>query len=87
MLKVYKTVWCPHCSATIDFLRDHNVPFEMIDMDHVDPELEARIVEVNGGEDWVVPTLEYRGKWRPGEVFNAEKLREDLKKLGIHIPC
>lgn len=38
---------------------------------------------MNGGDDWVVPTLEYNGKWRPGEVFNPEKLEKDLKNLGV----
>ena len=42
-----------------------------------------KVVEVNGGDDWVVPTLEYNGKWRPGKVFNAAELEADLRAWGI----
>ena len=42
-----------------------------------------KVVEVNGGDDWVVPTMEYNGKWRPGQVFDAGKLEADLKAWGV----
>lgn len=87
MLKVYATDWCPHCRATLAFLEKHGIPFEVIDMDTADPETTAMIIKVNGGDDWVVPTLEYNGKWRAGKVFNETGLKTDLEKLGIKIPC
>ena len=87
MLKVYAAEWCPHCIATVKFLTEHKVPFEYVDMEKTDPETEALIVKVNGGDDWVVPTLENDGKWRPGEVFNERKLTEDLKRLGVRLSC
>lgn len=87
MLKVYATEWCPHCRATVDYLKRKGIAFEWIDMDKADAATEARVIAVNGGDDWVVPTLENEGKWRPGEVFNADKLEADLNKLGVKIPC
>jgi len=43
------------------------------------------VVRVNGGEDWVVPTLEFNGKWRPGKVFNEMELDFDLRTMGVSL--
>lgn len=86
MLHVYVVKWCPHCRKTIEFLKKHNIDFEYTDMDSADAATEQKISKVNGG-DWIVPTLENNGKWRPGEPYNEEKLADDLRKLGIDIPC
>jgi len=87
MLKVYAATWCPHCQATMAYLKKKGIPFEFIDIEQADAETEAKVVEINGGDDWVVPSLENAGKWRPGEVFDEVKLAADLKKLGVEIPC
>ena len=42
-----------------------------------------RTADVNGGDDWVVPTLEYNGQWRPGQVYDPVKLEQDLRKWGL----
>lgn len=42
-----------------------------------------KIIEVNGGDDWVVPTLEYKEQWRKGKFFNEFELHFDLQKLGM----
>lgn len=82
MLKVYAAEWCPHCRATVDFLRRNHIPFEYVDMDSVSRETEKKLDEVNGGE-WIVPTLEWNGQWRPGRKFSEAELRRDLKNWGI----
>ena len=82
MLNVYATRWCPHCTRTVEFLTERKIPFRTIDMDRVDPETERRVVEANGGDDWVVPTLEFNGRWRPGAFFNAVELEADLRRMG-----
>ena len=41
------------------------------------------MIDVNGGDDWVVPTLEYNGQWRPGQVYDPVKLEQDLRKWGL----
>lgn len=83
MLKVYYWSLCPHCRRTIEFLKKHNVPFVTLDIEKQSPDVIQKIVDVNGGDDWVVPTLEYNGKWRPGEVFNPEKLTSQLKNWSL----
>ena len=42
-----------------------------------------KVIEVNGGDDWVVPTMEYNGQWRPGQVFDAARLEADMKAWGL----
>ena len=79
MLKVYYWDVCPHCHKTMDFLKSKKIPFEALDIERQPESVVAKVIEVNGGEDWVVPTLEYKGKWRAGQVFDAHKLEADLK--------
>ena len=42
-----------------------------------------KVIEVNGGIDWVVPTLEYNGRWREGKIFNPCELLKDLKQMKV----
>ncbi len=83
MLNVYAAEWCPHCRATMEYLRSNNIPFEYHNIEKQSEKVLNKIIEVNGGDDWVVPTLEYNGKWRPGKVFNPEELEHDIKKMGL----
>ena len=83
MLKVYAADWCPHCHATVNFLEKKKIPFEYMDIEKADSKIVNQVIEVNGGEDWVVPTMQYEDKWRPGKVFNEEVLENDLKELGV----
>lgn len=83
VLKVYAARWCPHCVRTTDWLEGRGIPFDYVDMDEVPPEVEKRVVEANGGGDWVVPTLEFAGRWRPGKFFRPAELEADLKSMGV----
>ncbi|HOK41153.1 MAG TPA: glutaredoxin family protein [bacterium] len=83
MLNVYAANWCPHCKKTIKYLEEHNIPYKYFEIEEQPEEVIKKVVEVNGGEDWVVPTLEYNGKWREGKKFNEKELEEDLRKLGV----
>ena len=83
MLKVYAAYWCPHCLATVNFLVKKKIPFEYMDIEKAEAKIVNQVIEVNGGEDWVVPTMQYEDKWRPGKVFNEEVLENDLKELGV----
>lgn len=83
MLKVYSAHWCPHCRDTISFLERNQIPFEVIDIESQPEDVVKKIIEVNGGDDWVIPTLEFNGKFREGKVFNEEELKSDLAALGI----
>lgn len=86
MLKVYAVDWCPHCIRTIEYLKLNRIEFDYIDVEEQDGPVVDKIVEINGGEDWIVPTLEYNGRWRGGKAFNEAELAADLKELGVPLP-
>ena len=83
MLKVYAWNVCPHCRRTVEWLKAHEVPYEYLEIEEQPPEVVRKVVEVNGGDDWVVPTMEYNGRWRPGKVFDAAELEADLRAWGV----
>ena len=83
MLKVFAADWCPHCTQTIEYLKKNNIEFKYIDIESQPEIVVKEIIRVNGGDDWVVPTLEFNGKWRPGKVFNEIELTFDLKRMGV----
>ena len=84
MLNIYATDWCPHCTKTVNFLKKHKIQYNYINMDKdVTNEQLRKVIEVNGGDDWVVPTLEFNGKWREGKFFNAEQLMKELTQMGV----
>ncbi len=83
MLKVYAAIWCPHCTKTVEYLKKNNIEFEYIEIEKQSETIINQIIEVNGGDDWVVPTLEFNGKWREGKIFNELELSSDLIKLGL----
>ncbi len=83
MLNVYAAKWCPHCTKTIAYLKKNQIEFEYIEIEEQPETIIQKIIEVNGGDDWVVPTLEFKGKWRVGKIFNEIELSFDLKQLGL----
>ena len=83
VLQVYGWDQCPHTRHAVECLKEHNIPFDYHEIEEESRNVIEKVIDVNGGDDWVVPTLEYNGKWRPGEVFNPEKLEKDLKILGV----
>ncbi|MBA3036853.1 MAG: glutaredoxin family protein [Desulfobacterium sp.] len=83
MLKVYAANWCPHCKKTVKFLEENNIKFDYIELEEQPQETVKLIIDANGGDDWVVPTLEFNGCWRPGKVYRENELRKDLKDMGV----
>ncbi len=83
MLNVYSALWCSHCQMAEKYLKENNIEFTSINIEAEPEEVVKKVIEVNGGDDWVVPTLEYKGKWRPGKVFNAKELKKDLIVMGV----
>jgi len=83
MLKVYAADWCSHCTKTIEYLKTKKIEFEYIEIEKQPRKIIDKVIEVNGGDDWVVPTLEFNGKWRRGKIFNEFELHFDLGQLGI----
>ncbi len=62
MLKVYGAKWWPHCTDTVLYLKTNNIEFEYFEIEKESEKTVQKIIEVNGGDDWVVPTLEFKGK-------------------------
>jgi len=83
MLNVYAWNQCPHCRMTVEWLKAHNIPIHYLEIEEQPRSVIAKVIEVNGGDDWVVPTLEFQGVWRPGQVFDAAKLEKDLIQMGV----
>ena len=83
MLNVYAAVWCPHCRRTIAYLEENEIEMNYIEIEEQPEDIVQKVVEANGGKDWVVPTLEFQGQWRPGKVFDADELESDLRELGV----
>lgn len=83
MLKIYSSKWCPHCTKTVEYLKNNQIEFEYIEIEEQPEKTIQKIIEVNGGDDWVVPTLEFNGKWRKGKVYNEMELHFDLVQLGV----
>lgn len=83
MLIVYSAFWCPHCIKTEKFLKENNIKFKSVNIETADQATVDEVIKANGGVDWVIPTLEYNGKWRRGKVFNPKELMDDLKELGV----
>jgi len=86
MLKVYAAGWCPHCVKTIEYLDQNKIEFEYVDIEKQSKNIVDKIVDVNGGVDWVVPTLEFNGQWRAGKAFNEKELAADLKEMAVEFP-
>ncbi|OQX24456.1 MAG: NrdH-redoxin [Desulfobacteraceae bacterium IS3] len=83
MLNVYAADWCPHCQQTVAFLKKNAIAFNYINIEKQPEDVVKQVIAVNGGKDWVVPTLEYKGQWREGKVFDADGLKNDLRKMGV----
>ncbi len=83
MLIVYAAKWCPHCVRAMEYLQRKEIKFEYRDIDKQPDEIVQKVIDANGGEDWVIPTLEFEGKWRKGKVFLEDEFERDLKKLGV----
>jgi len=83
MLKIYGSIWCPHCTKTVEYLKNNSIEFEYFEIEKQSENTIKKIIEVNGGDDWVVPTLEFNGKWREGKIYNEKELDYDLQELGL----
>ncbi|MCA1795769.1 MAG: glutaredoxin family protein [Desulfobacteraceae bacterium] len=85
MLHVYAASWCPHCTRTIALLQKHGIAYTWIEIEEQPEAVIEKIIQVNGGDDWVVPTLEYNGKWREGRLYDEMTLLSDLQALGVPV--
>jgi thioredoxin reductase (NADPH) len=59
-LKLYGADWCPDCRRAKNYLKEHNVEFEFIDVD-LDAEATTLVERINKGKR-IIPTLAFLGK-------------------------
>lgn len=78
MLHVYALKSCPHCREAVKWLNERKVPYVYLEVSDQPEPIVKKLIEVNGGDDWVVPTLEFNGKWIPGEAFDPVIFEENL---------
>lgn len=55
MLNVYAWSVCPHCHRTIEWLKEHRIPFHYLEIEEQPKDVIQKVIDVNGGDDWVVP--------------------------------
>lgn len=72
-IKVYSTPHCPWCNAAKNYLKNHNIAFEEIDVS-TDPLLAEELIRKSG--QMGVPVIEIDGEMIIG--FNKELLDELL---------
>ena len=76
-LTIYSTSWCGYCVRLKRQLEREGVPFSEVDIE-ADPESEAFVKEVNGGNA-VVPTL----RFGDGSTLTNPSLRAVKEKLAV----
>ncbi len=72
MVKVYSAPGCPWCSAVKNFLKEHNIAFEEIDVS--DPKNAEEFIKKTG--QMSVPVIDIDGELVIG--FDQQKLKEKL---------
>jgi glutaredoxin-like YruB-family protein len=78
MIKIYSTPTCHYCAVAKDYLKDKNIPFEVID---VKEDLKARehMKQISG--QMGVPVIDISGKIMSG--WNEEEFNNLLKLLEL----
>jgi mycoredoxin len=61
----------------------NHIDFLYIDIEKADDAVVQKVIDANGGKDWVVPTMEFEGKWRKGKKYSDKELDVDLKEMGV----
>lgn len=74
MVKVYSTPTCPYCVALKDFLKEHNIEFEDVD---VSQDEKARDEMVRKSGQMGVPVVEIDGEIVVG--FDKDRISQLLK--------
>jgi mycoredoxin len=76
-IRVYTTSWCPDSRRAKQFLREHQLPFEEIDIE-AHPEAAEFVRRVNNGKR-IVPTFDVGGRAFNCSPFDARKLARELE--------
>ena len=76
-LRIFGATWCPDCRRSKQFLSEHRIPYEWIDIEK-DPQAQAYVQQVNKGKQ-IIPTILFADGSILVEPTNAEL----AQKLGI----
>jgi len=80
---LYSAFWCPDCREAKRFLREHNIPFEDIDIETTAGAADE-VVKQTGRR--AIPQLVIDGEWvqpyKPGRGFLYEEMAE---RLGVSL--
>ncbi len=76
-ITVYGAYWCPDCSRSKQFLGEHQIPYNWVDIE-ADPEGEGYVVSKNGGKR-IIPTIEFPD----GSILVEPSNAELAQKLGL----
>lgn len=71
---VYTTTTCPYCTMMTDYLKEHNISFEEVNV-QIDVKAAQKLVAETG--EMGVPQTKLNGKWIFG--FNPEEVQAALK--------
>lgn len=74
---VYGAFWCPDCRRSKQFLGEHQIPYEWVNIEE-DADAERRVIEMNDGKR-IIPTILFDDGSRLVEPSNAEL----AAKLGL----
>ncbi len=74
---VYGAFWCPDCRRSKQFLGEHQIPYQWVNIEE-DADAERRVIEMNDGKR-IIPTILFADGSRLVEPSNAEL----AAKLGL----
>lgn len=74
---VYGAFWCPDCRRSKQFLGEHQIPYQWVNIEE-DADAEQRVIEMNDGKR-IIPTIVFPDGSRLVEPSNAEL----AAKLGL----
>ncbi|MCZ0937105.1 MAG: FAD-dependent oxidoreductase, partial [Caldilineaceae bacterium] len=74
---VYGAFWCPDCRRSKQFLGEHRIPYQWVNIEE-DADAEQRVIEMNDGKR-IIPTILFADGSRLVEPSNAEL----AAKLGL----
>ncbi len=74
---VYGAFWCPDCRRSKQFLGEHQIPYQWVNIEE-DADAEQRVIEMNDGKR-IIPTIVFADGSRLVEPSNAEL----AAKLGL----
>jgi mycoredoxin len=77
-IRIYTTHWCPDCRQAKRFLKEHQLPYEEIDIE-TDLRAAKFVKQANDCKE-KVPTFDVDGRVFPCSPFSAQELKQ---KLGL----